>query len=197
MARIMKSEFLEYLAGHGKTMAGLEDLLPSLEKVCVVLADTLAAGKRIWLAGNGGSAADAQHIAGEMEGRFLVERKARAVHTLGANSSTMSAVANDYGFESVFARQVEGFVEAGDLLWLISSSGNSPNLVAAADAAGKKGVTVLGLLGKGGGAVAPLCDHLLNVPADFTPWIQEAHITLGHMICRQVDVLLEAGGREG
>jgi D-sedoheptulose 7-phosphate isomerase len=195
MAEGLSLTILAHLAGHRRVMDAVDALAPAIEQAARRLAQVLAAGGSVWLAGNGGSAADAQHLAAEMEGRLETERPARAVHTLTANSSTLTSVGNDYGFEQVFARQVAGFVRPGDLLWLISTSGVSPNLTAAARAARDKGVPVLGLLGKGGGPLAPLCDHSILVPADDTQWIQEAQIAIGHILCKLVDRLLaEARG---
>ncbi len=179
-----------HLDGHRELFARLDDLAGELEAAAGRVAECLSGGRRVYLAGNGGSAADAQHIAAEMEGRYLVDRPARAVHTLGANSSTLTSIGNDDGFDRVFARQVEGFVEPGDLLILISTSGKSANLTGAAEAARDKGVFVIGLLGKGGGPLLPLCDQVLLVPSDHTPWIQEAHIALGHLLCELTDHLM-------
>ncbi len=195
MAEAMSAIFRDHLAGHRELFTRLQDLAEPLERLAEAAVAALRAGGSVWLAGNGGSAADAQHIAAEMEGRFMVERPARAVHTLGANSSTLTSVGNDDGFEETFARQVTGFVRPGDLLLLISTSGESPNLLRAAQAAGLKGVRVGGLLGKGGGPLAELCAPALVVPSEYTPWIQEAHITLGHILCELVDRALPADAR--
>jgi len=191
MAGSMKDRILAHLDGHRELFGRLDELAGDLEAVAARIAEILADGGRVYLAGNGGSAADAQHIAAEMEGRYLVDRPARAVHTLGANSSTLTSIGNDDGFDRIYARQVEGFLTSTDLLILISTSGKSPNLTAAAEAARGKGVPVVGLLGKGGGPLLPLCDLILLVPSDHTPWIQEAHIALGHLLCELVDSRLE------
>jgi len=186
----MKARIRAHLDGHRELFARLDDLAAELEAAARMIASTLSAGGRVYLAGNGGSAADAQHIAAEMEGRYLTDRPARAVHTLGANSSTLTSIGNDDGFDRVFARQVEGFARRGDLLILISTSGKSPNLLAAARSARAKGVGVIGLLGKGGGPLLGACDHALLVPSDRTPWIQEAQIALGHLLCELTDALM-------
>lgn len=191
MAGEMSEILSAHLEGHRRLFERLDDLGPVLEESAGLIAGVLAAGGSVWMAGNGGSAADAQHIAAEMEGRYLTERPARAVHTLGANSSTLTSVGNDYGFDQVFARQVTGFMGEGDLLVLFSTSGNSPNLLAAAEAAREKGARVIGLLGKGGGPLLALCDLALVAPGEHTPWIQEAHIALGHVLCERVDQLME------
>ena len=190
MAESLRPLVQAHLEGHRELLARLDALGPALASAAQRLVDTLRGGGWVGGGGTGGSAADAQHIAAEMEGRLERERPARAVHTLGANSSTLTSVGNDYGFERVFARQVEGFLGPGDLLWLISTSGKSPNLLAAAGAARERGVHVLGLLGKGGGPLRELCDEAILVPSDETQWIQEAHITLGHILCKLVDELL-------
>ncbi len=191
MADKLSERVRAHLDGHRELFARLDDLVPDLEAVALRIAETLSAGGRVYLAGNGGSAADAQHIAAEMEGRYLVDRPARAVHTLGANTSTLSSIGNDDGFHRVYARQIEGFVGRSDLLILISTSGNSPNLLTAAESARAKGVPVIGLLGRGGGPLLSLCDQALVVPSDHTPWIQETHITFGHLICELVDALMD------
>ncbi len=139
MAGEMKALIAGHLAGHRELFARLEVLSEAIAAAATRIAEVLAAGGSVWLAGNGGSAADAQHIAAEMEGRLESERPARAVHTLGANSSTLSSVGNDYGFAEIFARQVTGFVAPRDLLLLISTSGKSPNLLRAAEAARAQG----------------------------------------------------------
>ncbi len=193
MAGEMNTRIRAHLDGHRELFARLDDLAGPLEEAAELVAGTLSAGGRVYLAGNGGSAADAQHIAAEMEGRYLVDRPARAVHTLGANTSTLSSIGNDDGFDRVFARQVEGFVNEGDLLILISTSGKSPNLLLAAEAARAKGVKLIGLLGKGGGPMLALCDLPLLVPSDHTPWIQEAHIALGHLLCELTDHIMVGG----
>ncbi|MCB1162578.1 MAG: SIS domain-containing protein [Candidatus Krumholzibacteriia bacterium] len=197
MAGALSEIYGAHLAGHRELFARLDALGPELLAAAEALARALAAGHSVWLAGNGGSAADAQHIAAEMEGRLEAERPARAVHTLGANSSTLTSVGNDYGFDAVYARQVAGFAVPGDQLVLISTSGRSPNLLRAAEAARARGVQVLGLLGKGGGPLAPLCDRVLLVPSDDTQWIQEAHILLGHVLCKLLDRLLAEAPADG
>jgi len=190
MAGELKAIYAEHLAGHRALFAQLDGLAPLVEAAGARLAAALAAGGSVWLAGNGGSAADAQHIAAEMEGRLERERPARAVHSLAANGSTLSSVGNDYGFEAIFARQIAGFVRPGDLVVLISTSGRSPNLLRAAEAARERGIGVIGLLGKGGGPLAALCEIAIVVPSEDTQWIQEAHALVGHVLCKLIDRLL-------
>ncbi len=197
MAVELNALFTEHVDGHRELFSRLRALEAPLQRAAELMAASLRGGGSVWLAGNGGSAADAQHIAGEMEGRLVDERPARAVHTLGANVSTLTAVGNDYGFEEIFARQVDGFAKPGDLLILISTSGKSPNLMLAAQAASRKGISVIGLLGKGGGPLADLCTLPIVVPSEDTQWIQEAHITLGHILCKLVDRLFPADTDDG
>jgi D-sedoheptulose 7-phosphate isomerase len=184
------SEIRRYLAGHQEVLGQLGSMVTETVAAAERIVSTLKGDGTVWLAGNGGSAADAQHIAAELEGRFLLERPARAVHLLTANLSTITSIGNDYGFDHIFARQVEGYLQPGDLLWVFSTSGQSPNLVRAVEAAKGRKIKVIGCLGKGGGVLRELCDLSLVVPADHTPWIQESHITLGHMICMLVDRLM-------
>ena len=146
-------------------------------------------------------AADAQHLAAELVGRFLRERSAYPALALSTNSSILTSVGNDYGFEMVFSRQVEGLGSAQDVLLMISTSGNSVNLVRAAEAARRIGIKVYGLLGRDGGQVRDLCDGALVVPSNITPRIQEMHITLGHLLCHlledwQADMTVREDARE-
>jgi len=143
--------------------------------------------KRLYLCGNGGSAADAQHLAAEFSGRFYTDRKALPAEALHTNTSYLTAVANDYSYDVVYARLVEGICEPGDVLIGISTSGNSANVVNAFEAARKLGVTTIGLTGDQGGKMRELSDHWLGMPSSDTPRIQEAHITVGHIICQLVE----------
>ncbi len=151
------------------------------------VADALRRGNKILLCGNGGSAADAQHIAAELVGRFEVEREGLPAVALTTDSSALTSIANDCGFAMLFARQVVALATAGDVLLAISTSGNSANVVCAVEAAKSRGLTTIGLLGKGGGRLAELVDQALVVPASNTARIQEAHITIGHIVCEWVD----------
>ena len=165
--------------------ASLRDpaLCGAIERASATLTDTLRAGGKLLIAGNGGSAADAQHIAGEIVGRFLFDRAPLAAIALTTDSSILTAVANDYGFDEVYARQVRGLGRPGDLFLGISTSGNSPSIVAACAAARESGLGVLGLTGAGGGRVAALCDVAMRVPSERTYLIQQVHITIGHILC--------------
>lgn len=153
--------------------------------------DTLRGGGTLWFAGNGGSAADAQHVAAEYVVRYGRTRRALAAVALTTDTSLLTACANDLGFEAVFARQVEALVRPGDLLVLHSTSGESANLRRAAEAARAKGVRVVALLGKGGGAMPPLVDDCLIIPADETSHIQELHLAVEHVICAIVEAQLQ------
>ena len=164
------------------------------DAVIDLAADILSAwkrGGRLLVAGNGGSAADAQHLAAELVGRFRHDRPALAAVALATNASTLTAVANDFGYDHVFARQVEALGQEGDVLLVISTSGNSPNCTMAAQVARKRGLRVHGLLGKGGGVLLKEVDGALIAPSDDTPRIQEIHITMCHLLCEILETALE------
>lgn len=148
---------------------------------------SLRAGGKVMFCGNGGSAADAQHLAAELMGRFLADRAPMASVALTVDSSALTAIGNDYGFDQVFARQIRGLGRAGDVLVGISTSGNSANVVAAFEAARELGVHTVALTGGGGGKMATLADLLINAPSLSTPRIQELHIAIGHTICELVE----------
>lgn len=164
------------------------------ETVCERVAGTLiaafGAGRKVLWMGNGGSAADAQHLAAEFSGRFLRERRALPSEALSVNASAVTAIANDFGFETVFARQVEAFVQPGDVVIGITTSGNSPNIVRGLEAAKRRGATTIAFTGNGGGAVAGIADISLVGPDGYSALVQEVHITLGHIICDLVDQAL-------
>jgi D-sedoheptulose 7-phosphate isomerase len=147
----------------------------------------LESGGTVYFCGNGGSAADAQHLAAELSGRYLVDRPALAALSLTTNSSALTAIGNDFGFERVFSRQLEALGTAGDVLIAISTSGRSPNVVAAIETAHAQGLTVIGMTGRRGVAFAALCDIALVTPSDSTPRIQEGHIAMGHALCELVE----------
>ena len=148
---------------------------------------SLESGGTVYFCGNGGSAADAQHLAAELSGRYLAERPALAAVSLTTNNSALTAIGNDYGFERVFARQLEGLGVAGDVLVAISTSGKSPNVVAAIEVAHQQGMTVIGMTGLKGRDFAALCDLALVTPSDSTPRVQEGHIAMGHVLCELVE----------
>lgn len=163
-----------------------------LSQASLVAVDCLRGGGRLLFCGNGGSAADAQHLAAEFTGRFLHEREPWDAIALHTNTSALSAVGNDYGFDQVFGREVRAHGRKGDVLISLSTSGNSPNVLIALNEARKKGMINIGLTGEGGGKMAELCDFLLAVPSESTPRIQEMHILLGHMFCQLVEEALIA-----
>jgi D-sedoheptulose 7-phosphate isomerase len=162
-------------------------ILESLGRVADICVASLQAGGKILLAGNGGSAADAQHIAGEFVSRFAYDRPGLAAFALTTDTSVLTAIGNDYGYERVFARQVQAVGVAGDVFIGFSTSGRSPNVLAALHEARGKGLRTVGLTGAHGGLMAELCDVLLRVPTEETPRIQEVHITFGHIISGLVE----------
>ncbi len=159
----------------------------NIEKCAALIFETFENGGKVLICGNGGSAADAQHIAAEFVGRYETERKALAAIALTTDTSALTALANDYDFERIFSRQVEALARPGDLLIAISTSGNSPNVNAAVMAARRTGCRTLGMTGAGGKKLASLCDECLLIPATRTARIQEAHITVAHIWCEIID----------
>ena len=164
-----------------------EDFLNELERIANYIIAGLRGRKKILIAGNGGSAADAQHFAAELAGHFIHKRRGLPAIALTANSSIITAIGNDFGYEYVFSRQVEGLGQPGDIFIGISTSGNSLNLVQAMDSAKKIGLITVGLLGKDGGHLKDLCDLKLIVPSHSTQHIQEAHIMIIHELCALID----------
>jgi D-sedoheptulose 7-phosphate isomerase len=163
------------------------DLLQAVDTIANVIVTSLQEGHRIYFCGNGGSAADAQHLAAEFSGRFYTDRRALPAEALHCNTSYMTAVANDYSYDVVYARLIDGIGSRGDVLVGLSTSGNSGNIVKAFEAAREKGIVTVGMTGTSGGVMKGLSDHLLNVPSTDTPRIQEAHILLGHIVCQLVE----------
>lgn len=157
------------------------------------IVDAFRSGHKLLLCGNGGSAADAQHVAGELVGRYLQERRPLPAIALTADSAVLTAIGNDYGFDRVFARQVEALARPGDVLMAISTSGSSPDVLAAVEAARKLGAKTIGLTGETGGKLTALVDLCFRVPSEETPRIQEAHIAVAHVICELVEAELVAG----
>ena len=164
-----------------------EVLLATIEDAAKVIVQSLQQQGRIYFCGNGGSAADAQHLAAEFSGRFYTDRKALPAEALHCNTSYLTAVANDYSYDVVYARLIDGIGNRGDVLIGLSTSGNSGNIVRAFEKAREKGIITIGFTGMAGGAMKPLSDHLLNVPSSDTPRVQEAHIMVGHIICQLVE----------
>jgi D-sedoheptulose 7-phosphate isomerase len=163
------------------------DFLSVLGKIADEMANALKAGRKILLCGNGGSAADAQHIAGELLSRFDTDRAPLPAIALTTDTSVLTAIGNDYGYDQVFERQVMGLGAKGDVLIAISTSGRSPNILRALDAARKNGVVTIGLTGRKGGEMPSRCDVILHVPSDRTPVIQQIHITAAHIVCGLVE----------
>ncbi|HEY1112916.1 MAG TPA: D-sedoheptulose 7-phosphate isomerase [Chitinophagaceae bacterium] len=164
-----------------------EELLAIVAQTADAIVAALQAGNRIYFCGNGGSAADAQHLAAEFSGRFYTDRKALPAEALHCNTSYLTAVANDYSYDVVYARLIDGIGEPGDVLVGLSTSGNSANIVKAFEVARSKGIATVGFTGLSGGLMKELSDYLVNVPSLDTPRIQESHIMLGHIICQLVE----------
>lgn len=184
----MERSWEAVVAEHAAVIANMRECRSVLDRAALLLTDTLRAGGRIFVCGNGGSAADAQHIAAEFTGRFKRERPALAAIALTTDSSALTAIGNDYGFDTVFSRQVEALVRPDDVLWALSTSGNSANVLAAVKAARARGAKVLGFSGGRGGALATLCDVLLLVPHENSDRIQEGHALAYHYLCERVEL---------
>jgi D-sedoheptulose 7-phosphate isomerase len=165
----------------------IDSLTCDIETACQMMVSTLKKGNKVLLAGNGGSAADAQHIAAELSGRFVKERKALPGIALTTDTSALTSIANDYGYAHVFSRQVEALAQPGDLFIGISTSGNSQGILNALQSAKEIGCKTLGLSGRDGGKMNGLCDLNIIVPSDITARIQEMHILIGHILCKAVD----------
>ncbi len=164
-----------------------EELLKTIEKVVDVMVTAFKNGNKIYFCGNGGSAADAQHLAAEFSGRFYKDRKALPAEALHCNTSYLTAVANDYGFDLIYSRMMEGIGEKGDVLVGLSTSGNSTNIVKAFEVAKEKGIITVGFTGLTGGVMKSITDYLINIPSADTPRIQESHIMMGHIVCQLVE----------
>ena len=184
----MRQEIFAQLCESAETKRRVaREMLDELEAAAQLVIDCYAAGHKVLLCGNGGSAADAQHIAAEFVGRFRRERRALPSIALTTDTSILTGIGNDYGYDRTFARQAEAWVENGDVLIAISTSGDSPNVLAAVEVAQARGAATIGLCGRDGGRLAVACDIPLVVPADSTARIQEAHITIGHILCDLVE----------
>ncbi len=166
---------------------GNPELLGTVEKVADLITAAFKNGNRVYFCGNGGSAADAQHLAAEFSGRFYIDRKALPAEALHCNTSYLTAVANDYGYDVVYSRMIDGIGESGDILIGLSTSGNSGNIIKAFETAKAKGIMTVAFTGESGGKMNGMADHLINVPSADTPRIQESHIMLGHIICQFVE----------
>jgi D-sedoheptulose 7-phosphate isomerase len=188
------SDFRAYCLTAAKNFEALAALDDVVQSAIDAAGDALARGNKIVFCGNGGSAADAQHLAAELVGRYLIDRAPLPALALTVDTSALTAIANDYSFDEVFARQLGGLGQAGDVLVAISTSGNSRNVLRAIEVAREKGIATIGLTGQSGGRMRQLCDICICVPSDRTNHIQEMHIAVGHMICGQVERKL-AGDR--
>jgi D-sedoheptulose 7-phosphate isomerase len=167
-----------------------KDLVQKINQCVDVFVNCFANGGKVLLCGNGGSAADAQHIAAELSGRFYIDRTPLFAEALHVNTSYLTAVANDYGFNAAFARLVEGMGKKGDILLALSTSGNSENIVNAVAKANEAGITTISLTGESGGKLKSISSILINVPSADTPRIQETHILIGHIICQLVEAAI-------
>jgi D-sedoheptulose 7-phosphate isomerase len=190
----MPSLFLDDLADHQALMTALPALDDAVTQAGRRLASLLAAGGKLMFCGNGGSASDGQHLAAELTGRFVNDRRPLAGLALSTDTSALTCIGNDYSFDEVFARQVTALGRAGDGLVAISTSGNSRNVLRAVAAAREAGVFTLGLLGRDGGALRQACDAAIVVPSQVTARIQEAHILIGHSLCGLIERELGVAG---
>ena len=182
MKQIIQSRIQESIEAKQQLLSN-EPLLATIEQVSHTIISALKNGNKILFCGNGGSAADAQHLAAEFSGRFYLNRKALPAEALHVNTSYLTAVANDYGYDVVYARLVEGIGVTGDILVGLSTSGNSTNIIKAFEAAKQNGLITVAFTGEGGGKMKDLADYVINVPSAVTPRIQESHILVGHIIC--------------
>jgi len=171
-----------------------EAILAAVEAVARACLEALRDGNKVLLAGNGGSAADAQHLAAELVSRFAFDRPALPAIALTTDTSALTAIGNDYGFERLFVRQLEALGRAGDVFIGLSTSGRSPNVLNALAACRERELVAVGFTGRSGGDMPPLCDHCIRVPSDETPKIQECHIVLGHIVCQLVEEGLYGAG---
>lgn len=183
------AHFQSSLAGLTKAVQS-DELLATTHAIARAVADALRAGNKLVLIGNGGSAADAQHIAAEIVGRYKQERPGWAAIALTTDTSALTAIANDYGFEQVFARQVQGLARPGDVLLALTTSGRSPNILAALKTARDMGITTVGFTGTKGESMRASCDHLFVAPTDDTPVVQQIHMMAMHAICDDVEQAL-------
>ncbi|MDR1202770.1 MAG: D-sedoheptulose 7-phosphate isomerase [Tannerellaceae bacterium] len=167
-----------------------EQLQDTISKVVDTIVDCFSKGGKVFFCGNGGSAADAQHLAAEFSGRFYIDRGVLPSEALHCNTSYMTAVANDYSFDIVYARLIAGIGKEGDILVGLSTSGNSANIVKAFEICKEKGIKTVGFTGETGGKMKVVSDYLINVPSTDTPRIQEAHITIGHIVCELVEAAI-------
>jgi D-sedoheptulose 7-phosphate isomerase len=183
----MSSIFVNNIRDHIETVSLLFELDEIVSRCGVIAANTLRAGGKIMFCGNGGSAADSQHLAAELTGRFIKDRRPLAAIALSTDTSALTCIGNDYSFDEVFARQVAGLGRKDDLLISISTSGNSGNVIRAVEEARELGIQTMGLLGRDGGKLKQLCDHSIVVQSVVTARIQECHILIGHTLCGLIE----------
>ncbi len=184
----MQNLIQKHINSHRDVLNNIEDnLMPVIETASIAVVETLKIGNKILLCGNGGSAADAQHIAAELTGRFKKERKGLPAIAITTDTSALTAIANDYGYDKVFSRQIEALANPDDTLIAISTSGNSTNVIEAINVAKEIGCNTIALCGKDGGKMAKMCDISIVIPSNDTAHIQEMHIMIGHIICSIVD----------
>jgi len=164
-----------------------QELIATIEKVVELIVKAFQNGKHVYFCGNGGSAADAQHLAAEFSGRFYTDRKALPAEALHCNTSYLTAVANDYSYDVVYSRIIDGIGQEGDVLVGLSTSGNSKNIIKAFEKAREKKIVTVGFTGENGGGMRSCSDHLINIPSADTPRIQESHIMAGHIVCQLVE----------
>jgi D-sedoheptulose 7-phosphate isomerase len=186
MNNLIQNSIRESIAVKQSILAD-NSFLQKIERTAQILCNTFHNDGKVLFCGNGGSAADAQHLAAELSGRFYSDRPPLYAEALHVNTSYVTAVANDYGYDAIFSRMVQAAGRPGDVLVALSTSGNSPNILKAIEMAKEKGMTIICLTGATGGKMASLCEVLLNVPSTDTPRIQEAHILIGHIICQWVE----------
>lgn len=193
LQRKIRAQFAEHIA---LAQHVIDRQAPEIAQMATTLIACYRGGGKVLFCGNGGSAADAQHLAAELMGRYLIDRPPLPALALHTDTSALTAIGNDYSFEDVFARQAEALLSRGDVLVVLSTSGNSPNVVRAAEVARRKACVVLGLLGRDGGALLPLCDTALVVPATPSYLIQEVYMIAGHWLCDMVEQAMW-GARSG
>lgn len=184
------TNFQNYINDSLKNINNLGRCSDSIEKAVNLILDSLSSGGKVIFCGNGGSAADSQHLAAELMGRYLIDRHPLPAIALTVDSSALTAIGNDYGYENIFSRQLEGIGVSGDTLFAISTSGNSENVLNCVKTAKDNGINTIGLTGNSGGKIGDICDVLVSVPSSQTNKIQEMHIMVGHYICGIVESTL-------